>query len=105
VGKSFAIDCTSKFDKKGIFLQTAIERGANGSVQFTETTGLQSAKVYLQLSFYVNMLNLCVSSAHSRLPPPTNGTVHVLVRAQESNLMLCRFMQLLSAALMTDHVR
>jgi len=28
----------------GIFLQTAIERGANGSLQFTETTGLQSAK-------------------------------------------------------------
>jgi len=46
VGKSFAIDCTTRFDKKigGIILQTAIERGANGSLQFTETTGLQSAK-------------------------------------------------------------
>jgi len=45
MGKSFAIDCTTRFDKKigGMFLQTAIERGANGSLQFTET-GLQSAK-------------------------------------------------------------
>jgi len=41
-----AIDCTTRFDKKigGILFQTAIERGANGSLQFTETTGLQSAK-------------------------------------------------------------
>jgi len=33
VGKRFAIDCTTRFDKK-----------ANGSLQFTETTELQSAK-------------------------------------------------------------
>jgi len=36
------LDLTKKIG--GIFLQTALERGANGSLQFTEITGLQSAK-------------------------------------------------------------
>jgi len=35
---------TVQLDFGRIFLQTAIERGANGSLQFIETTGLQSAK-------------------------------------------------------------
>ncbi len=36
--------------------------------------------------------------------PPTNGTVCVLVHVR-IKLMLCRFIQSFSAALMTDHVR
>jgi len=61
VGKSFAIDCTTRFDNKigGIFLQTAIERGANGSQQFKQLDSSQP-KLDLQLSFCVNMLNLAV---------------------------------------------